>query len=322
MIFKDIKLRYPFAIADDKGDVLFDFPKRTFPGESIFGSGLLSYESYAFLRDIMDTGSYSRPIAVKAQNGDLLVYLLSIFPSTRTVAAVKTDIKYSDALPVIIHSLPQFVFSSDTEMSGAFRYTKKRLGIYSELAKILSDLGIAFGDKSEGYGFTENLMKRTELISFMCGSKCETEIMLTHNFDACDFDSGLCTLFLFSAFMSASEYSEGRCCRLQISEASGHVRLRVLFDIPYSAKNAYEYDIPSSPLVLHIRRLCENYNIPFSFICNGYCAFEIIAARPDISLIGLKVPHPFLKHKEYKEQHQCTGVNGGILSEKEEYQRS
>ncbi len=284
--------RYPFVIADEYGYVLLASPYGVCLGEKLLTSENLSRNDIVLVQKMIFEETFHRKIAVRnIKNGKTIIISLAMFPSTRTIAAIYTDIDFK-----LTSEICGAAFT-DVAMSElpAQKMTRRHEKLYPVLSDVLyaanEMFSIIVGDKDS---FRDRLFERIHLLGTLAGCKTEIDCSDIRLYFSENFDGGLFSLFLLTVLTAASAMSDERCARIYLSESTVGIKVRIEFRMPMKRRvNKAELKILDKGFNLarsHLRSVCERLNIPFSFVEDGGISATIIPIRPEVSEIGLKNP--------------------------------
>ena len=290
----DFKKRYPFLIADENGYVLLASPIGLCGGDNIFYEHSISSEDSSLIMKCIFQGRCDkRVLASDQKSGKAIIINLSLFPSTRTIAAIYTDIDFTAAAQICRAAEPTVLVRQGKTVPLKRKHEK----IFSDLSDALFTSDAMFSAAlPDAAHFLGSLSDRVHALSYLAGVRTRFSFELQTHTPCDNFDFGTASLFLITVLAAASANSDMRKAEINAVDCCGEIKLCASFSFPsrriVSNEERLFLDNGFEKALCYLRRLCERLNIPFSYMVSDSVSASVIPFRLEVSEIGLKHPYP------------------------------
>lgn len=305
----EMNSRLAFRIVDEVGRVLLSFPAYS----RDIGSDIFDGMSQSEIKQIIDAehGFISEKRLIADKNGKACLIGMSLFPSTRTMITVPTEIPTDYARKLALDgSLGETILSITYPKKKKFDSGKLEK-VYFEFSEILSFFETlrprnAFYNSSI---MSRELSGKIQNLAYLAG--CEVDILLSHYMLGLrgGFDEGVFTLFMLTFLSIAANESPERRATVEISMLDGAPLTIVKFLYSESPCDAgsLQYKGYASAAIRYCKSIAERLNMFFIIRCEKYLTAAISPIRADVSVLGLKAPlfsgdEEELFHEEEQEQ--------------------
>lgn len=298
-------IRYHFTLTDEEGYVLLSSSRLVSAGENIFTLENFSASDIDFATRRLREYKHEHVILLRGKRDGCAVFICPyLFPSTRTVVALYTDIKYSVAATLC------GLYHSDVALRVCpeLNNTREHERAYGMLESVLFSLKTMFFAEyyeSASYSFGRYLRDKVEEIARL--TFCQTELCFESEYTISEpegFDGGMLGLFLLLMLSAASDVSPLRRAEVSFTELDSAIYVQVIFDIPQDKRAVADMDKRFGAAVRRLDDACARLNMPMYHIKDGVLKTGMIPVRADASSFGLKAGKGYLKDEEQSEDYE------------------
>ena len=297
--------RYPFVIADDAGSILFSSPPSLNIGDNIFSYDNLSAADIKLAKKRIFSGRYDNSILLRnKRDGKAVIISPCLFPSTRTLAVLYTDIDYGIAADLCNLHFPEVAVNERNNIKETIRHER----VYPVLSNVIFSSRIMFNaNYNAEYEDDFGMYLRDKIKEIAHLTYCSFDLIFEDELSPDmieSFDGGIFSFYMLLMLSVASELSPERKADIRLSRRQNDLKVKIYIDAPHDKKYIEGFEYRFKYALYKLDEVCYRINIPSYFIRNGVFETGIIPSRPDFSKAELKAREGYLKDQEQDKDYQ------------------
>ncbi len=302
-VFKEYK-RYPFAIADEDGNVLFLSDMRLDLGDNILSFENVCGADLSLVKKVVSEGRFLNVVLYENRKNSRAVFLLPmLFPSVRVFIAIYADLDYKSAAELCFSHFDCVLLR---ELHYDVKVGRKHEKLYPAISDIIYSAKTMFSSdvEDEDVRFEDHLLGKIKEIGRFCF--CFPEVCYStpvSHFSSERFDAEIFGYYILLILSAASYLSKERSAKIDIACDGDRIYVKTDIEIGDQAV-LRDFEDRFRLAVQKLDFVCSRLNMPFYFVKDGTLQSGILPLRQELSELGLKVPYIDLKYKNENEEDQ------------------